>query len=262
VRSLDSSSTIIISSDTVPLSPWSFAALRSLTTVVFPATTSLVCIDGFAFAGSSLVRISIPATVHTIGDSSFSNCESLREVTFGHPSCLNAIDRQSFWGCLSLQSAVLPATLARVDATAFPRTCSVFLDPLGRPAIVAWRLRSGFGVLRERARRPDCVHVDGTRVQAAQVALWREEASEPTMADDVAAFGRALSQIVTAKVGERGGEVRPFVSRIIRCCAEEAGERPTFEQIALKLRKHRWNIISGVSQSVVDAFVHRIGDQL
>ncbi|MBE6558972.1 MAG: hypothetical protein E7661_08225 [Ruminococcaceae bacterium] len=58
----------------------------------------------FAFAGSNLISIEIPASVISISDYAFDDCSSLRSVMIADNSRLMSIGRSAFEGCSSLTS--------------------------------------------------------------------------------------------------------------------------------------------------------------
>lgn len=75
--------------------------------------------DGAFANSSSLVSVSIPATVEFIGASAFENCTSLKSVTFGENSLLETVENHAFYGCKGLTAVMLPANVENLGAGAF-----------------------------------------------------------------------------------------------------------------------------------------------
>ncbi|MBO7149907.1 MAG: leucine-rich repeat domain-containing protein [Clostridia bacterium] len=77
-------------------------------------------ISDYAFEGCRmLMRIIIPDSVTSIGDSAFYNCDSLETVTFGETSQLDIIGSYGFYDCDSLTSIVIPANVTSIGRYAF-----------------------------------------------------------------------------------------------------------------------------------------------
>ena len=66
---------------------------------------------------SSLASITIPDSVTSIGDSAFSNCSSLTSITI--PDSVTSIDDSAFWWCVSLTSITIPDSVTSIDLHAF-----------------------------------------------------------------------------------------------------------------------------------------------
>ena len=77
-------------------------------------------IDSYAFRGSGIVRVAIPASVVSLGYCAFQNCKSLVEVTFVKDSRLKKICGACFMGT-ALREITLPAGLEEVETAAFFR---------------------------------------------------------------------------------------------------------------------------------------------
>ena len=78
----------------------------------------VVAIGDSAFSGcKSLMEVSLPAGLQTIGASAFDNCSSLMEVSL--PAGLQTIGDEAFWGCSSLTEVSLPAGLQTLGDSAF-----------------------------------------------------------------------------------------------------------------------------------------------
>ena len=94
------------------------------TTVVIADTYQSVPvtrIDNDAFALRSIVSVSIPETVTTIGFSAFYYCTKLQQITL--PGSLQAIGGSAFEHCDSLTEIVIPDSVITVGRRAFAR-CS------------------------------------------------------------------------------------------------------------------------------------------
>ena len=102
---------------------------RSLTLTSFgnacnPTITSRVWDEGYISADSlayntSLVSVQFPSTMKTVG--SFEGCSSLKAVDLSFMT-LTAIDPGFFQSCTSLESVILPASVASIGASAFADT--------------------------------------------------------------------------------------------------------------------------------------------
>ena len=92
-----------------------FLKCTNIKSVTLPNT--LTAIGTQAFCGSSLVSISIPASVETIDASAFKGCSSLATVTFEKGSKLKTID--GFHSCTSLTTIEIPASVETIKGAAF-----------------------------------------------------------------------------------------------------------------------------------------------
>ena len=85
---------------------------------------SLKAIGDSAFEEcDSLMSLYVPASVEIIGKSAFSNCTLLSSVIFEEGSQLKTIDgdtyRGAFYGCVSLNSIEIPASVETIGSSAF-----------------------------------------------------------------------------------------------------------------------------------------------
>ena len=92
-----------------------FLECTNIKSVILPNT--LTAIGTQAFWGSSLVSISIPASVEEIRGSAFFGCSSLKTVTFG--SKLKTIGSDVFLNCTSLTMIEIPASVETIEDQAF-----------------------------------------------------------------------------------------------------------------------------------------------
>ena len=90
-----------------------FLKCTNIKSVTLPNT--LTAIGTQAFCGSSLVSISIPAGVKTIGNGTFNLCTSLQTVTFEKGSQLKAFENS----CTSLTTIEIPASVETIGYNAF-----------------------------------------------------------------------------------------------------------------------------------------------
>ena len=99
-----------------------FLKCTNIKSATLPNT--LTAIGTQAFCGSSLVSISIPAGVKTIGNGTFNLCTALQTVTFEKGSQLKAFENSSGWGgvfqsCTSLTTIEIPASVETIERGAF-----------------------------------------------------------------------------------------------------------------------------------------------
>ena len=119
------------------IAAYAFLNCAKLRTVVL--TNSLTAIDNFAFSGnSSLVSVTVPATVTNMGadvfinctglqsatilnsaiaPGQFSNCTSLKDVTIS--SNVTSIGGSAFYNCPSVETLTVPASVTTIGSSAF-----------------------------------------------------------------------------------------------------------------------------------------------
>jgi len=68
---------------------------------------------------SSLISVTIPASVLNIEDSTFSGCSNLIRVTFAEGIKLTSIGNKAFYNCTSLTSIIIPASVTSIGDSAF-----------------------------------------------------------------------------------------------------------------------------------------------
>jgi hypothetical protein len=85
-----------------------------------PTVSSRLTSDFSNTYSSTLISVeNIPASVTSIGDSAFENCENLTSVTFKSGSTLTKIDRNAFFSCIALTSITIPASVTSIGNNAF-----------------------------------------------------------------------------------------------------------------------------------------------
>ena len=94
-----------------------FYHCASVTAIELPST--LTDIGDWAFTGSGIEKIVIPASVKYIGKGAFAKCESLTEVIFEEGSQLVSIDDYAFDGCVNLATVTIPEGVEAIGAGAF-----------------------------------------------------------------------------------------------------------------------------------------------
>lgn len=101
---------------------------RETRTVVFGTKQSvlpegIVSVQKYAFFGSDIEEIRIPASVEQIGIQAFGGCKNLRRVTFGKDAAITALESNTFSGCAALESIAIPARVTEIRSHAF-RDCA------------------------------------------------------------------------------------------------------------------------------------------
>lgn len=106
-----------------------FLKCTNIKSVTLPNT--LTAIGTQAFCGSSLVSISIPAGVKTIGNGTFNLCTSLQTVTFEKGSQLKTVD--GFSNCTALTTVDMSACtqVTRIEYRAFYEDSKLQLFKIG-----------------------------------------------------------------------------------------------------------------------------------
>lgn len=90
-----------------------------LQTIFFEEDSQLKTIGDYAFVGSALTAITIPASVTTMGRAPFRDCRELTTVTFEENSQLETISEAAFEGCHALSVITMPASLTTIEDLAF-----------------------------------------------------------------------------------------------------------------------------------------------
>jgi uncharacterized protein YjdB len=94
--------------------------------VTIPETVGGIEVTGIGVnvfrSKTALTKISIPASVTSIGDSAFRACSELTTVTFAENAALTTIDGGAFYECAKLGSITIPANVLTVGNSAF-RAC-------------------------------------------------------------------------------------------------------------------------------------------
>ena len=107
-----------------------FTSCSSLTTVYYHSLSGLKEIPKDMFAGCTSLKslskdstdtntIYIPSGVETIGDSAFSRCTSITEITI--PSSVTTIESFAFSGCEKLSKITIPENVSSIGKDAFSR---------------------------------------------------------------------------------------------------------------------------------------------
>jgi len=84
----------------------------------------------------TLVGITIPNSVISIGDSAFSNCTSLTSVTI--PSSVTSIGNTVFLGCNSLTNITIPASVTSIGNYAFVSCNRLTSVTVSRRTTIGW----------------------------------------------------------------------------------------------------------------------------
>ncbi len=95
-----------------------FGGCANLTSITFGDGSRLEKIGSYAFAGSNINSIEIPASVTVIGEHAFDG-SALTSVQFGSASRCETIGAYAFYGCGALSSFQIPASVKTVANGAF-----------------------------------------------------------------------------------------------------------------------------------------------
>jgi hypothetical protein len=97
------------------------------TVVIIPATYNglpVVSIRSSAFSSTVIESVTIPASITSIGNDAFSDCDSLAAVVFAEGATLTTIGERAFRYCDALKEITIPKSVTTIGAEAF-YICSV-----------------------------------------------------------------------------------------------------------------------------------------
>ena len=96
--------------------------IESLLSITLP--DSIISIGEAAFCRcESLESIILPDSITSIGNYAFYECTSLRSITLPHS--ITSIGEQAFWECTSLRSIILPDLITSIGVAAFSKCTSL-----------------------------------------------------------------------------------------------------------------------------------------
>ena len=125
-RELTKLTSIVIPASVTSIGQNAFVNSPLLSSVTFENTvekpSKLTTIDYSAFGGTAIASLTIPNSVTTIGNSSFSGCNKLVTVTFEETSKVSLISSNCFSSCSSLTGIDIPNSVTAVGSDAF-RDC-------------------------------------------------------------------------------------------------------------------------------------------
>ena len=121
IRNIQSLENLDISRVNLSVLPAVFSGCTNIKSLILPNT--LTEIKSYALSESTLVTISIPASVETIEENAFYSCTSLKTVTFEKGSQLKTIQYCTFENCASLTSIEIPASVETIEIGSF-RNCT------------------------------------------------------------------------------------------------------------------------------------------
>lgn len=81
-----------------------FQQTHNLKELVFQPTSTFKKMGTWAFVGSGLEKLELPASLETLGTAAFNGCTKLKTVTVADGSQLQMVGQSSFAGCTSLES--------------------------------------------------------------------------------------------------------------------------------------------------------------
>ena len=111
----NSATKAIVKTGVTNIGAYAFKKCTKLTEVTLSDTVT--SIGKYAFASTPILKIDIPGSVKTIGDSAFSCCGSLASVTIHNG--LENIEGSAFYKCTSLTEIVFPASVTSIGNQAF-----------------------------------------------------------------------------------------------------------------------------------------------
>lgn len=144
--SKDCAKTVTIPSTVTSLGMYAFADNAYLQKVDFAGTTQVPAkigsINNYAFKNSGLTRISLPASVKTLGSNAFENCASLKTVEFAEDIKITEIKSATFKGCAALESITIPDGVKTIGANSF-ENCTA-LEVVNLPSTVTYIGKAAF----------------------------------------------------------------------------------------------------------------------
>jgi len=114
----DKLSHVSIKGPVVTIGAGAFTGCAQLQAITIPE--GVMTIGEKAFGNTSLIEISLPSTLQSLGASAFEGCHTLHSVSFNGQ--LDLIDKATFKNCETLSSINLPTSLKRIDNDAFKGT--------------------------------------------------------------------------------------------------------------------------------------------
>ena len=113
-------SEVVVDSESIPVKEIGSRAFENSTIISITIPDSVTSIGSYAFYGcDSLISITIPDSVTSISNSTFSGCSSLATVTIGENSQLTSIDSYAFYNCSSLTSITVLDSVISIGDYAF-----------------------------------------------------------------------------------------------------------------------------------------------
>jgi hypothetical protein len=116
LRCFGSPSKVIIPSTVREIGDGAFSDVHSIIDLSFEE--GLVHIGAHAFQRTELTTLTLPASLEVIGEAAFLDCYALLHLTFAAGSQLQCIHREAFLHVF-LETAVIPATVNKIDPSAF-----------------------------------------------------------------------------------------------------------------------------------------------
>ncbi len=106
----------IIKEGTISVEGYAFAFSRA-TKISIPATVTTL--GNNSFENSSLISVSIPKNTVNMGSAVFKNCNMLESVTFADGMTISSIPGEMFFCCSSLTAISIPNRVTKIDTKAF-----------------------------------------------------------------------------------------------------------------------------------------------
>lgn len=107
---------VILGADVTHIDTYAFNTCKGLEEVDFTAATGLTSIGSYAFFGSGIKKVTLPANI-TYGTDVFTNCRNLSEVKLS--STMKTIPTRMFMHCVALETLVIPEGVERIGLNCF-----------------------------------------------------------------------------------------------------------------------------------------------
>ena len=104
-----------------------FNGCSNLATITFNSHNAATSIGDYAFAGTKIAALSIPATAETIGNHAFDGCKSLASIAI--PTSVKTIGNYAFNSCTALTEITVPGSVESIGDYAF-NSCTALTNAI------------------------------------------------------------------------------------------------------------------------------------